>query len=273
MCEIRLLEPSDIEVRAQQVTQKGTSLLLYKNARVDMAILDEKFGMFGWQREHLFKDGKNYCRVSIWDKENKQWVTKEDIGTESNTEREKGEASDAFKRACVNIGIGRELYTAPFIWVALDESEVSKSEKTGKWQINPRVNFEVKHIAYDSKRMISELEIVDQNGAVRYTFPRRRSQSAPAQEPFPETKIRKRFSARDFDDKTLYDHAGNPSDKGKTKAEMLLERSYKRYAEAGYPSEWDVIAYIRTSRDIDDETAARFASLFESYRQAMNNNR
>lgn len=267
------MEPSDIEVRAQQVTQKGASLLLYKNARVDMAILDEKFGMFGWQREHLFKDGKNYCRVSIWDHENKQWITKEDIGTESNTEREKGEASDAFKRACVNIGIGRELYTAPFIWVALDESEVSKNEKSGKWQINPRVNFEVKHIAYDSKRTISKLEIVDQNGTVRYTFPRRRSQSAPAHEPFSETKVRKRFYARDFDDKTLYDHAGNLSDKGKTKVEMLLERSYKRYAEAGYPSDWDVIADIRSSRDIDDETAARFASLFESYRQAMNNNR
>ena len=111
MCEIRLLEPSDIEVRAQQVNAKGAVLLLYKNARVDMAILDEKFGMLGWQREHFFKDGKNYCRVSIWDDQNKQWVTKEDIGTESNTEKEKGEASDAFKRACVNIGIGRELYT------------------------------------------------------------------------------------------------------------------------------------------------------------------
>lgn len=255
MCEIRLLEPSDIEVRAQQVTQKGTSLLLYKNARVDMAILDDKFGMFGWQREHLFKDGKNYCRVSIWDKENKQWVTKEDVGTESNTESEKGEASDAFKRACVNIGIGRELYTAPFIWVALDESEVSKNEKSGKWQINPRVNFEVKHIAYDSKRMISELEIVDRNGAVRYTFPRRRSQPAPET----QTKPRKRVTMDMIDDSV--------------KLEKLLEMFYKKFGVAGYPKEWDVAMELKHSFDADEDVVKRFASLFESYRQAMNNNR
>lgn len=255
MCEIRLLEPSDIEVRAQQVTQKGASLLLYKNARVDMAILDEKFGMFGWQREHLFKDGKNYCRVSIWDKENKQWVTKEDIGTESNTEREKGEASDAFKRACVNIGIGRELYTSPFIWVALDESEVSKNEKSGKWQIAPRVNFEVKHIAYDSKRTISELEIVDQNGAVRYTFPRHRSQPAPAPQPQAKNRI------------TL------DMIKDNEKCNKLLEHIYNYYVNDGYPQKWDAGARLLKSYDADAEVVKKFADLFESYRQARNNKR
>lgn len=255
MCEIRLLEPLDIEVRAQQVTQKGASLLLYKNARIDMAILDEKFGMLGWQREHLFKDGKNYCRVSIWDKDNKQWVTKEDIGTESNTEKEKGEASDAFKRACVNIGIGRELYTAPFIWVALDASEISKNEKSGKWQINPRVNFEVKHIAYDSKRMISELEIVDQNGAVRYTFPRRRSQPTPA----PQSKAKNRITMDMINDNV--------------KCNMLLEHIYNYYVNDGYPQEWDAGERLLKSYDADAEVVDKFTDLFESYRQARLNNR
>lgn len=257
MCEIRLLEPSDIEVRAQQVTAKGAALLLYKNARVDMAILDEQFGMFGWQREHLFKDGKNYCRVSIWDKENKHWVTKEDIGTESNTEKEKGEASDAFKRACVNIGIGRELYTSPFIWVALEESEVSTNEKSGKWQINPRVNFEVKHIAYDTKRTICELEIVDQNGQSRFTFPRTKSKTTPARTTPASAKKRVTMDMIDDPDKQ----------------EKLLEMFYKKYISAGYPEDWDVAAELTHSFDAGEDVVKRFSALFESYRQAMNNSR
>lgn len=257
MKEIRLLEPSDIEVRAQQVRENGAVLLLYKNARVDMAILDEEFGVMGWQREHSFKDGKNYCRVSIWDKENKQWVAKEDIGTESNTEKEKGEASDAFKRACVNIGIGRELYTSPFIWVTLDKSEVDRNDK-GKWQLKPSVNFEVKHIAYNSKRTITELEIVDQNGRTRFTFPRSKSQSQPKQQdPAPAPK--KRITMDMIDDSA--------------KLDKLLEKFYGRYVKAGYPADWDVAANLLHSFDAEDAVVKRFAALFESYREAMNNSR
>lgn len=171
MCKIRLLEASDIEVRAQQVTEKGAVLLLYKNARVDMAILDEIFGVFGWQREHFFKEGKNYCRVSIWDKEKQAWIAKEDVGVKSNTEEEKGEASDAFKRACVNIGIGRELYTAPFIWVPVDNSEIT-SDTRGKVKLKVGVSFSVKDIEYNDKRCISRLVIVDNKGRERYRYPR-----------------------------------------------------------------------------------------------------
>ena len=97
------------------VKQSGLSLLLYKDARCDMNILDETVGAFNWQRSHT-RDNAN-CIVSIYDEDKKQWVSKEDTGTESNTEKEKGLASDSFKRACFNWGIGRELYTAPFIWV------------------------------------------------------------------------------------------------------------------------------------------------------------
>ena len=113
----RTLRADEIDCRIAQVKKDGSglSLLLYKDARCDQNILDEVVGPFNWKREHT-RDNKN-CIVSIWDKEKGQWIEKEDTGTESNTEREKGLASDSFKRACFNWGIGRELYTAPFIWI------------------------------------------------------------------------------------------------------------------------------------------------------------
>lgn len=113
--EFRPLKAGEVEARINMVTDKGLSLLLYKDARCDMNILDETVGAFNWKREHT-RDNAN-CIVSIWDDEKEEWVSKEDTGTESYTEKEKGLASDSFKRACFNWGIGRELYTAPFIWV------------------------------------------------------------------------------------------------------------------------------------------------------------
>ncbi len=112
----RELRADEIECRISRVTKNGCSLLLYKDARCDMNILDEKVGPLGWKREHG-RDNKN-CIVSIWDAEKNQWIAKEDTGTESSAEAEKGLASDSFKRACVNWGIGRELYTAPEIWIS-----------------------------------------------------------------------------------------------------------------------------------------------------------
>ena len=113
--EFRDLTAAEIECRIAQVKENGLTLLLYKDARCDMNILDETVGAFNWQRSHS-RDNAN-CTVSIWDEDKKQWISKEDTGTESNTEAEKGLASDSFKRACFNWGIGRELYTAPFIWI------------------------------------------------------------------------------------------------------------------------------------------------------------
>ena len=113
--KFRDLRADEIDCRIAMVKQSGLSLLLYKDARCDMNILDETVGAFNWQRSHT-RDNAN-CIVSIYDEDKKQWVSKEDTGTESNTEKEKGLASDSFKRACFNWGIGRELYTAPFIWV------------------------------------------------------------------------------------------------------------------------------------------------------------
>lgn len=159
MCKFRVLNADEIECRVARCTEKGAQLLLYKDARCDMNILDETVGANNWQRQHMEHRGNLFCAVGI--KENGEWVWKEDAGAESNTEAEKGHASDSFKRACVNWGIGRELYTSPFIWV----SGVSVQDR-GKWVC--RETFTVKAITYDDKRKINGLTIVDKSGNVVY---------------------------------------------------------------------------------------------------------
>lgn len=171
MCNIfRTLRADEIEVRTQETkkSERGkiySMLLLYKNARVDMTLLDEHFGVFGWQREHFFKDGRNYCRVKVINPNTGEWIIKEDVGTASNTEADKGQASDAFKRACVNFGIGRELYSAPRLIVELAQGEWY--ERDGKIRQSTKLQFSVKAIDYDERRDITAIEIVDQNGITR----------------------------------------------------------------------------------------------------------
>lgn len=154
MKEIRKLRADEIELRVGTITEKGLSLLLYKDARCDMNILDETFGCLNWKREHT-RDNKN-CVVSVYDENKKEWVSKEDTGSESNTEAEKGLASDSFKRACVNWGIGRELYTAPFIWVGSDHAKIFKNAK-GKLACNDK--FAVGKIEYAENGDIKTLVI------------------------------------------------------------------------------------------------------------------
>jgi hypothetical protein len=123
MKEFRKLRADEIECRVGTEKKnpdgsvKGCSILLYKDARCDMRLLDEVVGAMNWRRSHKQIGDRLYCEVSIWDAEKGEWVSKEDVGVESRTEQEKGQASDSFKRACFNWGIGRELYTAPFIWI------------------------------------------------------------------------------------------------------------------------------------------------------------
>lgn len=107
----RKLTANDVEARVQSADENGFVLLIYKNARVDQNILDETFTPFGWQNKYEEVKGNMYCSIGV--KHNDEWIWKSNCGTESNTEKEKGEASDAFKRAGFNWGIGRELYTAP----------------------------------------------------------------------------------------------------------------------------------------------------------------
>lgn len=161
MKEIRLLNADEIDARVATVNQKGCSLLLYKDARCDMRLLDETFGSMNWTRSHEVIDGNLYCNVSVWDEEKKMWITKQDVGVESYTEKEKGQASDAFKRACFNFGIGRELYTAPFIWVNLTNDDLNAQGKI-------KTTFKVQSIGYNEKREINRLVIVDNKRNVRY---------------------------------------------------------------------------------------------------------
>lgn len=155
MKEIPLLTKEDIECRIQSVNDKGAVLLLYKTARADMRILDEVFGAMNWQRHHEVVNGNLFCTISIYDPDKGQWVSKQDCGVPSNTQGEKGEASDAFKRAGFSWGIGRELYDSPFIWIA---------GKVGKYD-----RFHVTDIQYDrEKREFIRLVIFDDKGKERY---------------------------------------------------------------------------------------------------------
>ena len=162
MKEIRLLRNDEISVRQNQIKNGNVLLLLYKDARVDMALLDELFTPMGWKKSYREVAGNLFCTISAYDPDTKQWVDKEDVGTESNIEKAKGEASDAFKRAGFNWGIGRELYTSPVIAVKLKNGEL----------FNGRcyTSFYVSDIAYNENREICKLEIVDGSGEVRFSW-------------------------------------------------------------------------------------------------------
>jgi hypothetical protein len=167
----KLSEPlsiNDIEFRVQSVNNGGyATILAYKNARVDQQRLDDVVGPFGWKREHT-RDNKN-CIVSIWDESKKQWVSKEDTGTESNAEAQKGLASDSFKRACFNWGIGRELYDYPQISIKLKPDEIQDrgGKKTTSW------NFKLKEWRWYAEftgGKISFLAAKDNNNQVRFQW-------------------------------------------------------------------------------------------------------
>ena len=148
--EFRPLKAEEVECRVGQCSEKGVSLLLYKDARCDMMLLDEVVGPENWDCSYESIDGKLFCTVGIRcspEGSYHDWVYKQDTGTPSNMEAQKGEASDAFKRACFKWGIGRELYTAPFIWVSADKCNV-KPGRNGKPQ------------CYDDFR-VTEMEVED----------------------------------------------------------------------------------------------------------------
>lgn len=154
MIEFRDLQRDEIDCRVSTISEKGVSILLYKDARVDMNILDETLGAENWQRTHEVIGGNLYCNVGIRvarEDGTAEWIWKQDVGTESYTEKEKGQASDSFKRACFNLGIGRELYTAPFIWVNAGDAGVKTNSK-GKLVCD---NFYVEDIVIVNKKILA----------------------------------------------------------------------------------------------------------------------
>ena len=207
--KIRTLEADEIEVRINQVGEKGASALLYKTARVDYEILDETFGIGNWSVDYSEIKGNLFCTVSIWDEDKKQWIRKQNCGVESredgNGNEKKGEASDAMKRAGTVVGIGRELYSSPFVFLKVE----TEKDKNGRWQLKDRfAKFAVSEIGYDNKRKINRLSIVNQKtGEVLYRFganapaSRKPKTEAPKEQPKAEVKAEVSQSEKvpDFD--------------------------------------------------------------------------
>lgn len=162
MERFRALRADEVDARVGTCNEKGFSLLLYKDARCDQNILDETVKPENWQRRHYEVKGNMFCSVGIYDTEKKEWIWKDDCGTESNTEKEKGEASDSFKRACFNWGIGRELYTAPFIYIK------GNTEQKGSKYVPVFRNFKVL-VLENKDGKISKLQISG-DGDVIYEF-------------------------------------------------------------------------------------------------------
>ena len=160
MLKFRNLRADEIEVRPTDTKFNKCTLLLYKDARTDRRILDETVGPENWQCEYYEVNGATFCRVGI--KTDNGWIWKSDCGSESNIEKEKGLASDAFKRSCFRWGIGVELYSTPRI----------KIQAPDKWYYNDKFNmtFSVKEFKAEGED-ITRLKIVDKFGNVVYSLP------------------------------------------------------------------------------------------------------
>ena len=158
----------EIDFRVQSVNKGGyATILAYKDARVDMNRLDAVYGVDGWQKKYDLINGNLFCSVGIFSDKSKEWIWKQDVGTESNTEKTKGEASDAFKRACFNLGIGRELYDYPIIQVELLDNEFNKAT------FKPNFNFKLKDWTWISdfnNGKLTFLKAIDNNGKERFTY-------------------------------------------------------------------------------------------------------
>lgn len=174
MSDLKLNTPltiDEIDFRVQSINKGGyATILAYKDARVDMNRLDAVYGVEGWQKKYEIIDGKLFCSVGVWSEKFSQWIWKQDVGTESNTEKEKGEASDAFKRACFNLGIGRELYEYPIIQVQLNKEEYTingdKVQATYQLRLKDWMWFQ----QFDSNGKLSYLACKDQNKNPRWKF-------------------------------------------------------------------------------------------------------
>ncbi len=161
---------NEIDFRIQSINKGGyATILAYKDARVDMNRLDAVYGVEFWQKKYDIINGNLFCSIGIYNKELKEWIWKQDVGTESMTEKEKGQASDAFKRACFNIGIGRELYDYPAISVKLNEDE---------WELKgdkayAKFGFKLKEWTWFSQFTEDKLNYLaakDQNGKLRFSW-------------------------------------------------------------------------------------------------------
>jgi len=236
--EFRLLKADEIEARISQVSERGVTLLLYKDARCDMNILDETVGPMNWQRSHS-RDNAN-CTVSIWDESKKIWISKEDTGTESYTEAEKGKASDSFKRACFNWGIGRELYTAPFCFFPASDVVMNSG------RCNDR--FEVVSIMYDSQaRKINSVDIVDVKTGKLHTFDHKpvKVKAAAGKAEAPKAAPKPRIAGSDAKPVT-------------EKAPTMLEQLIQKCEQSGVNPDWVAgKCGMKSAQEMDDNMISR----------------
>lgn len=152
--DIRPLRANEVECKVAKVTEKGCQLLIYKTARTDMDLLDETFGAENWECEYREIKGNLFCGIRVYFDERS--IIKWDCGIESAFgDKEKGEASDAMKRAGFKWGIGRGLYTAPFIWV--NAADIKLVPKGGSYTTYDR--FSVDEIEYNEDHEITYLRI------------------------------------------------------------------------------------------------------------------
>lgn len=170
------IDSKNIDFRIQSINKGNyATILAYKDARVDMNRLDKVVGPLNWQRRHVIIDGRLYCEIGIYNPDIKEWVWKMDVGTESKTEQEKGQASDSFKRAGFNWGIGRELYDFPRIQIKLNANEVTVKTINGRemryaaWDL--QLHKWTWEIERDDSGVISKVVAKDSKGTIRYTYP------------------------------------------------------------------------------------------------------
>lgn len=239
--KFRLLKANEIDCRVAQIDKGWCTLLLYKDARVDQNILDETVGCMNWQKRYVRENAN--CIVGIWDDEKKQWVEKEDTGTESFTEAEKGLASDSFKRACFNWGIGRELYTAPSIFIFPRKDikyknggkEVDEFFEYKEGKYTTKTRFEVEIITYDENNAIKDLIIRDNKGNERFTQVSKELEQDlnKITMQFKKAVERAEELDKDFERQKLYEVFGKQVDsqltyKEKQEAIKLLTEKYKK---------------------------------------------
>ena len=239
--KFRLLRADEIDCRIAQIDKNWATLLLYKDARVDQNILDETVGCMNWQKRYVRENAN--CIVGIWDEDKKQWVEKEDTGTESFTEAEKGLASDSFKRACFNWGIGRELYTAPGIIVFPRKDikyknggkEVDEFFEYKEGKYTTKTRFEVEIITYDENNAIKDLIIRDNKGNERFTQVSKELEQDLNKITLQFKKAIERAEEldKDFEREKLYEIFGKQVDsqltyKEKQEAIKLLTEKYKK---------------------------------------------
>ncbi len=167
------LKISDIDFRIQSINKGGyATILAYKDARVDMNRLDEVYGVGFWQKKYDLINGNLFCSVGIYNKELKEWIWKQDVGTESMTEKEKGQASDAFKRACFNLGIGRELYDYPLIQIKLESNEFYESNGKFRPSFDLRLRDWIWGSEFNEEGNLIKLAAKDSNGKLRFNWKR-----------------------------------------------------------------------------------------------------